>query len=95
VERHSLRDGLRLNGATRAELVTPQPDEPPARDLPVRQTRQIDVLYRAWSRRRGDAEALRELHGAIGAGLDGFPSPPLPEVTLPVGSRGSSRRSRA
>jgi hypothetical protein len=65
VERFGLRDGVRLGGGTRAELVNAQPDEPAARDLLLRQTRQIDVLYRAWSRHRTDVEALRALREAI------------------------------
>ena len=71
VEKYGLRDGFRIGGGRRAELVNPRPDEPAARDLLARQTRQIDVLYRAWSRRRGDVEALRELHAAIGQHLEG------------------------
>jgi hypothetical protein len=69
VEKYGLRDGFRVSGGTRAELVTAQPDDRATRDLLVRQTWQIDVLYRAWTRRRDDVEALRELHGAIGAYL--------------------------
>lgn len=65
VEQYSLRDGFRLGGGCRAELVKAQPDELAARDLLLRQTRQIDVLYRTRSRRRDDVEALRELHAAI------------------------------
>jgi hypothetical protein len=37
----------------------------------VRQTRQIDVLYRAWCSQRHDAAALRALHAAIGDYLAG------------------------
>jgi hypothetical protein len=70
VERYSLRDGFRLGGGSRAELVNAQPDEPAARDLLLRQARQIDILYRTWSRRRDDVEALRELHAAIGQHLE-------------------------
>src|SRR3954468_7962086 len=69
VERYGLRDGIRIGGGTRAELVNAQPDEPAAVDLLVQQTREIDELYRAWSRRRGDIDALRTLHAAIGTFL--------------------------
>jgi hypothetical protein len=69
VERYDTRDGVRVGGGTPAELVNAQPEEPETGDLLRRQTRQIDALYRAWSRRRGDVEALRELHAAIGAYL--------------------------
>jgi hypothetical protein len=31
-----------------------------------RQQQRIDGLWRAWSRNRGDVDALRELHEAIG-----------------------------
>jgi hypothetical protein len=70
VERYGLRDGFRVGGGTRAELVNPPPGEPAARDLLLRETRQIDLLYRAWNRRREDVQALRQLHIAIGAYLD-------------------------
>jgi hypothetical protein len=66
VERYGIRDGVRAGGGTRAELVHAEQDGTAARDLLVRQTRQVDVLYRAWSRSRGDVEALRALHAAIG-----------------------------
>lgn len=64
VEKYGLRDGFRIGGGTRAELVSAQPDEPAARELLLRQTGQIDVLYRQWSRRRSDLEVLQELHAA-------------------------------
>lgn len=67
VERYDARDGVRVGGGSRADLVNAQPEEPETRDLLRRQTRQIDTLYRAWSRHRGDVDALRELHAAIGA----------------------------
>lgn len=70
VEKYGLRDGFRIGGGTRAELVKAHPEEPPARDALMRQAWRIDVLYRAWSRRMGDVDALRELYGAIGEFLD-------------------------
>jgi hypothetical protein len=63
IERYSLRDGLRDSG--RADLVTTDTDTPATRDLLRRRTQRIDTAYRQWSRRRDDAEALRELQAAI------------------------------
>jgi hypothetical protein len=65
VERYGLRDGVRLGGGTRAELVNAEPESTAARDLLVQQTRQVDAAYREWSRRRADVEALRALRAAI------------------------------
>lgn len=65
VEKYGLCDGLRMGGGRPAERVDADPEGPAARDLLAQQTRQIDVLYRAWSRRRNDVEALRALHAAI------------------------------
>jgi hypothetical protein len=44
---------------------------PAAEDVARRRTQRIDVLYREWSRRRSDDEALRQLHDAIGDYLGG------------------------
>ncbi|MCU1614723.1 MAG: hypothetical protein JWO98_2263 [Frankiales bacterium] len=66
VERYGLRDALRVGGGTRAELVSPDPEDPAARDALRRRTQRIDVLYREWSRKRADVDALRQLHDAIG-----------------------------
>jgi hypothetical protein len=63
IERYSLRDGLRDSG--RAGLVATDTDNPATRDLLRRRTQRIDTAYRRWSRRRADAEALRELQDAI------------------------------
>jgi hypothetical protein len=64
VERYGLRDGVR-EGGSRAELVNSGVEDRAARDLLRRRTQRIDTLYRQWSRRRADVEALRELHDAI------------------------------
>jgi hypothetical protein len=72
VERYGRRDGLREGGG-RAQLINPDVDHPAARDLIRRRTQRIDVLYREWSRRRADVEALRQLHDAIGAYLEETP----------------------
>lgn len=64
VEQYSRRDGIRAGGG-RAELINVDVDNPKARDFLRRRTQRIDVLYREWSRRRADVEALRELRDAI------------------------------
>ena len=64
IERYSLRDGLRDSGG-RAELVTPDADNPATRDLLRRRTQRIDTAYRQWSRRRDDVAALQDLQDAI------------------------------
>jgi hypothetical protein len=70
VERYSLRDGLRMGGGTRAELVVAEGLEPAGAER-RRQVQRVDALFRAWTRDRGDVEALRRLHAAIGECLDG------------------------
>jgi hypothetical protein len=65
VECYDLRDGFRDGGAGRAELVNGGP-------LPERggRTRQIDRLYRDWSRNRTDLERLQRLQEAISEVLE-------------------------
>lgn len=65
VEHFGRRDGVRVGGARRAELVNPDgmTAVPPGRHG---QAVQIDALYREWKRNRGDVEALHRLHAAIG-----------------------------
>ncbi len=62
-ECYGLRDGVREGGLGRAELVHSQPrlDDPAQR-----RARQIDLLYRDWTRNRADLERLRRVHAAIG-----------------------------
>jgi hypothetical protein len=69
IEQYRRRDGVREGGG-RAELVDADVDDPAARDLLRRRTQRIDRLYRQWSRRRADVDALRELQDAISAYLD-------------------------
>ena len=69
VERYRVRDGVREGGG-RAELVRGDTDNPAARDRSRRRTQHIDGLYREWSRRRTDVEALRQLRDAISDYLD-------------------------
>jgi hypothetical protein len=70
VEGYGRRDGVRVGGGNRAELVSLDLDDPSAQDVLRRHTHPIDLLYREWSRRRTDVEALRRLHDAIGDYLE-------------------------
>ncbi len=62
-ECYGLRDGVREGGLGRAELVQSQPQ---VDDQAQRRARQIDLLYREWTRNRTDLERLGRLHAAIG-----------------------------
>jgi hypothetical protein len=64
VEQYRLRDGVRAGGG-HAELVSPEFDDPAARDHLRRRTQRIDTAYRQWTRRRAEVDALRELQEAI------------------------------
>jgi hypothetical protein len=70
VERYGRRDGWRIGRGNRAALVSLEAADP-ATDERRRQQERIDVLWRAWSRNRGDVVALRELHTALGKRLAG------------------------
>ena len=72
VEQYGRRDGVRVGGVTRAELVTADAAEPSSDQQ--RHTRHIDSLYRAWTRNRGDVDTLRELHAAIAEHLAESPA---------------------
>ena len=61
VERYGRRDGLRVGGVSTAQLVNG--DAEPTGEQ--RQAHNIDRLYLAWRRNRGDVDVLRELHAAI------------------------------
>jgi hypothetical protein len=52
-------------------LIAPGIGDPIAQELLRRRTQRIDVLYRNWSRRRSEDEALRQLHDAIADYLGG------------------------
>jgi hypothetical protein len=67
VECYRLRDGVRDGGAGYAELVD---DAPRAGDEAQRRARQLDQLYRDWTRHRGDLDRLQQLHAAIGKLLE-------------------------
>jgi hypothetical protein len=69
IERYSLRDGVRIGGGSRAELVDQEPAASMSEDQ-RRRVQRIDAMFRAWTRNRRDVEVLRELHAAIGEALD-------------------------
>ncbi len=62
-ECYGLRNGVREGGLGRAELVRSQPH---IDDQAQRRARQIDLLYRDWTRNRTDLERLRRVQAAIG-----------------------------
>jgi len=62
VECYGLRDGVRDGGVGRAELINGQPD---LDDEAKRRARQIDVVYREWTRNRTDVETVCRLRDAI------------------------------
>jgi hypothetical protein len=68
VQEFSLRTGWPAGRANSATLVSTEVVEDSARDR-RREQQRIDALWRAWSRNRGDLQALRELHAAIGEWL--------------------------
>jgi hypothetical protein len=69
VERYSRRDGIRVGGLTRAELINPDDPEPVLTET-RRRTRHIDTLYREWTRNRIGLDRLRRLHAAISECLE-------------------------
>lgn len=68
LEQYRVRDGVRVGGVGRAELVDRDADA--ASDEARRRIRQIDLLYREWSRDRADVERLRRLQAAISEYLE-------------------------
>ncbi len=69
IERYGRRDGIRVGGVSRAELVNAAPSglaAPEAR----RRTEHIDSLFREWTRNRTDTDRLRRLYAAIGECLE-------------------------
>lgn len=67
VERFSRRNGLRTSGGKGgAELVNVEPAATVERR---REAQQLDALWLAWRRDRGDVDKLRQLHEAIGEWL--------------------------
>ncbi len=69
IERYGRRDGVRVRGVNRAELVNADPsgvELPDAR----RRTQHIDSMFRDWAKHRTDTDRLRRLYAAIGECLD-------------------------
>lgn len=64
IECYSGRDGVRVGGLGRTELINNQGLRVETTEQ-RRQTAPIDVLYREWSRHRSDLEKLRKLQSAI------------------------------
>ena len=64
IERYSLRDGVRVGGVNRAELVNADPEGPETTEA-RRRTQHIDRLFHEWSRNRTDTDRLRRLQTAI------------------------------
>jgi hypothetical protein len=68
-EQYRLRDGVRVGGLARAELINAEGTDPVVDDG-QRRTRQIDAAYRQWTRDRADVDKLRKLQTVIGEVLD-------------------------
>jgi hypothetical protein len=69
VHHFARRDGVRIGGGHRAELV----NSDAVGALPIEQRRQmlrIDALFREWTRHRSDVDKLRRLRDAISECLD-------------------------
>src|SRR4051812_2294942 len=69
-EQYRLRDGVRVGGLARAELVAGDGSGPVVDDA-RRRTQRIDAAYRQWTRNRADVDSLRRLHDEISEALDG------------------------
>ncbi len=69
VEQYRRRDGSRVGGQMRAELINADADAPVPQEA-QRRTRHIDLLFRDWTRHRTDVDRLRALHEAIGDCLE-------------------------
>ncbi len=63
-ERFRLRDGVRVGGLTRAELVDPQTSGAVVQEA-RRRFQPVDNAYREWARNRADVDKLRALQDAI------------------------------
>jgi len=69
VHRFGRRDGVRIGGGQRAELVS---DEGAQSGLQSdrRAAMRVDAAYRAWAQEKDDLEKLRDLQAAISEALD-------------------------
>jgi hypothetical protein len=75
VDQYGRRDGVRVGGGSRAELINGEPIPAVESDERRRQLL-IDAAYRAWARNRSDVQKLRELQTAVGEALaDRFVTP--------------------
>jgi hypothetical protein len=63
------RDGVRIGGGHRAELVTTDPAQALSAHRPPGAAR-VDAAYRAWARNRANPELLRQLQAAVADALD-------------------------
>ncbi len=70
------RDGIRVGGLGRAELVNPDSAEPADREA-RRRFQRIDTAYREWARNRADMSKLHELQTTISECLDDTVASPL------------------
>ncbi len=69
VHQFARRNGVRIGGGHRADLVTLETTDSPTPER-RRQRLQIDAPYREWSRHRGDLDRLRRLQEAIAECLE-------------------------
>ncbi len=67
-ESFRLRDGVRVGGLTRAELVDPQTSGAVVQEA-RRRFQPVDNAYREWARNRADVDKLRQLQTEIDACL--------------------------
>jgi len=65
VENYLRRDGVRIGGGGRAELVNLDPATDSSGATGRRQTRVVDLAYLDWARHRGDFDRLRRLREAV------------------------------
>jgi hypothetical protein len=72
LEQYRRRDGSRVGGLGRAELVNLMAEEAAADAR--RRTSHIDALYREWARNRADVDRLRRLQEAIADVLKDTPA---------------------
>ncbi len=77
-ERYGRRDGIRVGGLGRAELVSSDVAGLAGTSEEQRRTQRIQGLYRTWNRNRGDVEVLQQLHAAIGDYLTASAEEPAP-----------------
>ena len=73
VHRFNVRDGVRIGGGQRAELVDPGTASAPSASNEARRRQlRVDAAFRDWSRHRDDVDKLRRLQAAVAAALEGL-----------------------